>query len=329
MSFKAYKYLAYTLVIFTFIISLGFKVSAQTANDILVNVSPENPAPGESTNINLDSYSLNLDASKITWKVGGKVVLTGFGKKSYTLTAPNAGAETAVTISVTSGTTSVETKVIIKPTVTVMLWQADDSYVPPFYKGKALPTPDSSIKIVAIPEIKTGANFVNPKNMTYSWRKDFTNDQEASGYGRDSFSYIGDYLDSSNFIEVNATTIDQKYSATASATIPTFQPKLIFYKNNANLGTVFEEAIADGYNIKDKEIIFAAPYFIAPKDIRIPRLVWTWSINGEAIPTDILQKNLLPLQVQSGVSGSSTVKLEIENMDKIFQTASKEINFTF
>jgi len=32
----------------------------------------------------------------------------------------------------------------------VLLWQADDSYVPPFYEGKALPSPNSEIKVVAM-----------------------------------------------------------------------------------------------------------------------------------------------------------------------------------
>ncbi len=163
---------------------------------------------------------------------------------------------------------TIDTKVVIRPSVMVILWQADDSYVPPFYRGKALPAPDTSIKIVAMPEIKTGSTYLNPKNMTYSWRKDFTNDEGASGYGKNFFSYVSDYLDPSNYIEVNAVTIDQKYSSTSNVTVGTFQPKLLFYRNDENLGTMFENALMDGYKIINKEIIFAAPYFISPKDIR-------------------------------------------------------------
>jgi hypothetical protein len=37
----------------------------------------------------------------------------------------------------------------------------------------------------------------------------------------------------------------------------------------------------------------------------------------------------MPVQAQSGVSGTSTLKLEIRNQDKIFETASKTINIEF
>ena len=329
MSFKAYKYIVYTFVVFTFIISFGVNTHAQSVSEISINVIPENPAPGESVTINLNSYTMDLNSLKITWLISGKNVLSGIGNKSYTVTAPTAGSETTVTIQVASGETGLETKVVIRPSVMVVLWQADDSYVPPFYKGKALPTPDSTIKIVAMPEVKVGSTYLDPKNMTYSWRKDFTNDPDASGYGKNYFSYVSDYLDASNFIEVNATTVDQKYSSTASTTVGTFQPELVFYRNNENTGTEFEHTITDGHKIINKEILFAAPYFISPKDIRNPRLVWTWSINGTRVFTEGFQKNLLPLQVESGVSGSSKLKLEIENMDKVFQTATKELNLTF
>ncbi len=325
MEIKHFRLISFIFIFVLFGFLIVNTTHAQSASDISTQIIPENPAPGESVTINLSSYSIDLNSNTITWLVNGKNVQSGIGKKSYTLTAGTAGSETTITIRVND----LETKIIIKPSVMVVLWQADDSYVPPFYKGKALPTPDSTVKIVAMPEIKVGSGYLSPKNMTYSWRKDFTNDEQASGYGRNYFSYISDYLDASNYIEVNAISVDGKYSSTSNTTVGTFQPKLLFYKNDENIGTKFENTITDGHTIVDKEILFAAPYFISPQDIRNPRLLWNWSINGGQITNFGLQKNLLPLQVQSGVSGTSTVKLEIENMDKVFQTATKEINVTF
>lgn len=317
--------IAVFLVPLIFLFCIFTHAQAQTGADILVDVIPPNPAPGESVTVNISSYTLDVNSSKTTWVLNGKNVLNGTGQKSYTFTAPAAGLEATLTIRVGD----IETKVVVRPNVMVVLWQADDSYVPPFYKGRALPAPDSSIKIVAMPEVKVGGAYLNPKNITYYWRKDFTNDEQASGYGKNFFAYVSDYLDASNFIEVNAVTTDQKYSSTASINVPTFQPKVLFYKNEDGIGTRFENAVTDGHTIVDKEIIFAAPFFISPKDIRNPRLIWNWSINGGNVTTEILQKNLLPLQVQSGVSGTSTIKLDIENMDKVFQTATKEINVQF
>jgi hypothetical protein len=171
--------------------------------------------------------------------------------------------------------------------------------------------------------------MVDPNNLVYAWKQDYTNRQENSGYGKNSFIYTSDYLENSNNIEVTASTTDQKYSSEASLNIGMTQPKIIFYKNDVNLGTIWEQALADGHKIQGDEVIEAAPYFISPKDIRIPTLTWSWSINDSFVNILGLRKNLMPLKVQTGVSGTSKIKLEINNNDKIFETASKEINVEF
>ena len=309
------------------ILPLG--TEAASSSNILVDVAPENPAPNENVSVVLNSYAYNLDSVLISWSVNGKNILSGIGKKSFSLNAPAAGAETSVVATISLPDGAIDTKIIIRPIVMTLLWQANDSYVPPFYKGKALPTPDSEVKVVAMPEIKIGSQAVSPKNMTYFWKKDYTNNQEGSGYGKNSFIYINDYLDDSNNISVTASTIDQKYSSGANIDIGTTQPKIIFYKNDANLGTLWEQALSNGHRITGNEILEAAPYFISPQDIRIPILTWDWSINDIFINTSSFRKNLIPLSVQLGVSGTSKIKLEINNLYKIFETASGEINVEF
>jgi hypothetical protein len=180
-----------------------------------------------------------------------------------------------------------------------------------------------------MPEIKTLAGYINPKNMAYSWRKDYTNDQEASGYGKNSFIYNSDYLDSYNFIEVNATTTDQKFSSSGAVEINTYEPKIVFYKKDDKVGTIFENALKNNEKITDKLLILAAPYFISPKDIRIPGLIWDWSLNNTPVQTNTVQKNLLPLQTQGGISGNSSVKLEISSINNILQTTIGKINISF
>lgn len=308
---------------------LPLRVKAASSVDILVNVAPENPAPGENVNITLKSYVDNLDIVSISWSVNGKNVSSGIGKKSFSLNAPTAGGETNVvaTVSLQSGVT--DTKIVIRPSVMVLLTQAMDSYVPPFYKGKALPSPDSLVKVVALPEIKSGSNLINPKNLTYVWKKDYTNNQDGSGYGKSTFTFVNDYLENSNNIGVTAGTTDQKFSSTSSINIGMKEPKIIFYKNDTKLGTIWEQALTDGYKIIDDEIIEAAPYFISPKDIRVPILTWDWFLNDQTVNALIYRKNTLPLKAQAGASGTSKIRLEINNVDKIFESIVKEINVNF
>src|SRR6185295_8034931 len=132
----------------------------------------------------------------------------------------------------------------------VLLWQATDSYVPPFYKGKAMPSPDSTVKVVAMPEVKSGSTYINPQNMVYTWQQDYTNSQDGSGYGKNSFVYTTDYLEDSNTISVLASTTDEQHSSQASVNIGMTEPKILFYKNDTNLGTIWENALGNPHRIQ-------------------------------------------------------------------------------
>jgi len=211
----------------------------------------------------------------------------------------------------------------------VLLSQANDSYVPPFYKGKALPTADSEIKVVAMPEIKINSTLVDAKNLTYAWKKDYTNMPGESGYGKNSFVYVNDYLEDSSNISVTVSTVNQDFSVDGNINIGMSIPKINFYKNDNTLGTIWDIALSDPYQIQGPETIVAVPYFISPKEIQNPRLVWNWSINDSIINILGFKKNVIPLQPQSGASGTSKLKLEVENMDKIFQTVSKTMSVEF
>ncbi len=306
------------------------KTNAASPSSILVNVSPQYPAPYENVNIDLNSYANNLDSVSITWYLNDKISSSGIGKKSFSLKAPAGGVETKVVANIALPSGDIETKIIIRPAVMELLWQANDSYVPPFYKGKALPSLESEIKVVAMPEIKDSKNkLVNSKNMTYSWQKDYTNDVGGSGYGKNFFLYTGDYLDESNTISVTASTVDQNYSSQNEITINETSPKIDFYKNDKILGTIWDKTIEDNYQITKSETIQAVPYFMSPKELDHPLLKWSWFINDNIINMPIFHKNFIPLKIDGSTHGTSKVRLELRESDKIFEKAEKEINVQF
>lgn len=313
----------------SFFLTGGIVFAQQESTSILVNVIPANPNPGEDVNVYISSYSDNLDIATMTWFVNGKSVLTGVGEKSLMLKAPSVGQETKIVVKIKSQTEESQVSTTIKPSYMVLLWEAVDSYVPPFYKGKALPTPDSFVKVVALPEITSGGVKIDPKNISYTWQKDFNNVLTDSGYGKNSFTFKNDYLENSNNIGVTAYLTDQQYSSAGRIDINMYQPFIDLYRKDLKLGTDWNNALSDSHFIKGSDIIVASPYFISPKDIRRPDLVFDWSINNTTVDNAGVNKNMLPLQTEEGVSGYANVRLEINNLNKIFQTAEKEINISF
>ena len=325
-----FKLLAITLLVVSIIFIPSSGIIAQTPSDISVSVIPPNPAPFEDVTINLSSYAFNLDSVLITWSLNGKNVSSGIGKKSLFTTVASAGSTTLVLVKIALPSGAIEKTINLRPGVMVMLWQANDSYVPPFYRGKALPTPESEVKVVVIPEIKnSGGGGGDPKKITYSWEKNYTNNKEESGYGQKFFIFMNDYLEDSNTISVTASTVDGQTSTDGNLTIGTTEPEILFYKSDEELGTMWEEALSDPYRIGEEEIIVAIPYFISPKNILNPRLTLNWSINNSPVNILGFRKNIIPVKATPGVSGISKLRLDIGSKDKIFQNVSKEINIEF
>ena len=331
MQFNKFKFLSLCLIVL--FVALGTiylpKALAVSLSSINVNIAPLNPAPHQNVTITLSSFAVSLDNVTITWLVDGKTILSGIGKKSLSITTKAVNSETRIEARIFLPDGEKSKKIVIRPSVMVLLWQANDSYVPPFYKGKALPTADSEIKVVAMPEIMLNNKIVNHKNMTYSWKLDYNNMQSASGYGKNFFTYINDYLENSSTISVIVNTTNQQYKSESSTRITTINPEISFYKKDTNMGILWEQALSNGYIIQGEEIIIAEPYFISPKNWRKPELLFYWNIGNRSIPTSLFTKNSVPLKATEGVSGTLKLKLEIENTNKIFQTAKKEINIRF
>ena len=170
-----------------------------------------------------------MDIVSISWEVNGKNVLSGVGQKSFTTAVGVSGSETSITARIYLPDGQIDKTVILRPSGTTLLWQANDSYVPPFYRGKALPSPGSEIKVVAMPEIKVGGRTADPKAMTYSWKKDFSNQPTESGYGKNYYIYTHDFLDNINNVSVETITVDQKYASGASTSVSTVAPEILFY----------------------------------------------------------------------------------------------------
>ena len=319
-----------TLLLSAIHIALPISVFAVSESAIELTATPQSPTPGENVTIIASSYASNLNTVNITWFVNGKKISGGIGQKSVSFTASVGGADTTVkaTISLPSGAT--DRQITIRPSTMVLLYEAVDAYVPPFYRGKALPSIGSDIKIVALPEIKSGAGFLSPKNMVYEWTRNYTNDAGAGGYGKNSFIYTNDYLEDSEVIGVTASTTDGQYSLQGSTSVAPNEPHISFYEYDKDKGTLWEKALQDGHVITGNEVILAEPYFITPKQIQTPRLVFSWSINDNAINAiGRYRQNMFPVRAESEVSGTSKLKLEIENKDDFLETVQKEISLQF
>jgi hypothetical protein len=139
--------------------SLPAQAGAQAVNmpyalssELNVEIIPTYPRPNEMVFVNLALYTDDLNSADISWYQDGKNVLSGKGEVKYSFKAGSVGTETKIEIRIKllSGASFSKT-FTLNPASVDLVWEAN-SYVPPFYKGKALHPRQGSLKLVAMPE---------------------------------------------------------------------------------------------------------------------------------------------------------------------------------
>ena len=322
---KRVSTLSFFLIWFLFFVTLftfAPSTSAQTAeSDVTVDISPSIPAPNQNVTITLTSFSLDLNKSTISWKLNGAIKNSSIGAKTFSFTAGNIGTQTTIDIAIiVNSSTRIDKKIIIEPSEVDLLWEAKDSYVPPFYKGKALPASEALIKVTAVPN--GGSKNIDSKSLVYSWKRNFVSVPDESGYGKSTLSFRTSYLNQNERISLEASGVSQKYGASGDLSVTTSTPKIIFYEDSPLLGIGYNKALNNGYRLSESEAtIIAEPYFFSPKNPASNDLTYTWSLNDNKITTPV-QKNELVVR-GGGQSGRAKVELSIESVPKLFQLAKQ------
>lgn len=330
---KIYLY-SILILLFSFIFVFTFSpfnVDAQLQNtDITLSISPEYPVLNENITAQLSSYVIDLNKANILWSVNNQEIGKGIGKKNILFILDNINTENTLTVNIETTNGQNITKNIIIPSGDIdMLWEAQDSYVPPFYKGKVLVAKEGTFKVVAIPNIINNGNRISSNNLSYAWTKNGNKQINASGWGKSSFIFSGDYLDLRNKVEVTVSDILGKTKLKGKIDLQPSEPKILFYKKDPILGLQNQNALENEFIINPEgETIIAIPYFFSPKDLNSSNLMWEWQVGGEKISTPI-PKNEIKVKGEEGKSGRTKIKIVVSNIKTLFQEANKEINVSF
>ncbi len=301
-----------------FLIIPFFTFAQNIATSFNLNVSPANPAPGESVSVSVSSSQFNIDLANISWSLDGKVVSSGIGEKTFSLKAPVGGKTSVVLVTVTpSKGQSIEKSVNISSGDLDLIWESVDGYTPPFYRGKTLPIKQSVIKIVAIPDVRSSSGS-NAKinDFVYSWRKDGSNMAGQSGLAKNSFQFANQILDQNNRIDVSATNGTK--TVENSMIITPFTPEIVFYKFDQDKGmSALEKAFTDTVNVSNQPryTIAAEPYFLKKNFLKDKNVTFTWKLNNQEAKAGV--KNNLGIVTSN--KGMISLQLNYDEGDKLFR----------
>ncbi len=323
------KYLI--LVLMLAVALLGSFAFAQIrSTDIVLSISPLNPNPNQDVSATISSHSTDLDKANISWLINNQETSKGIGKKSFSFRMGSLGTPTVLSVSIeTLEGQTVSKNITITPADVDMLWEAYDTYAPPFYKGRILAPSQGQYKVVAMPNIINQNGKVDVTNLSYDWKKDDDNQIDSSGWGKNYFIFQNSYLDKNNVVEVAVSDISGGTNASGKINLQPIDPKILFYENDPTLGTKWETSLSDGFSIDSNgKTIVAEPYFFSPKNINSGDLDFGWSLNGNKIDAPN-PKNILSVKPEAGQSGDATISLDINNINTLFQEMAKQITVSF
>lgn len=306
---------------------MGGSASYALPNELGVEIVPSYPKPNETVYINLTLYTDDLNSANIAWYNNGKVVLSGKGETRYSFKTGNTGEETKIEIKINllSGVSFSKT-FTLNPAGVDVVWEAI-SYVPPFYKGKALHPMQGSLKLVAMPEFVKNGKRILPQNLIYKWSNGINVYQNQSGYGKNVVIVDGSILGKSESIEVLVTDPVNNLVAQGFVDISPSNPEIVFYENNPYYGHIFDEALTGTFNLSAGEVqVLAAPFYFTKENAG--GLKYEWMLNGQTVP-DLTDSMTAIFRKPEGESGQSAISLRVANTNRILQQADNSLTMIF
>lgn len=207
-----------------------------------------------------------------------------------------------------------------------LLWVAN-TYTPPFYKGKALPGSNSTVKIVAMPNVfNSNGVKIKSSSLVYEWRFADRFFQQNSGLAKDTFLMEGPRTNSSKFMRVEVSSFAEESKVAGTVSITTKAPEIIFYENHPLLGIRSDKALSEEFNLEETEVVIRGePFFFSVDDI----IDYQWFINNRKVEVDSNKWNDITLRQGEGVSGSSRIGFSLSSIGRVLQFADDSFVINF
>jgi hypothetical protein len=321
-----------SLILLSLILLAPFIIQAQSLDSqggadsvilagITITITPSTPGPNQRATARLESSTINLDSSNITWSVNGKVIQSGRGLKSINFNTGDIGSESRVSASIDTGGGIFNQISIIEIGSIDLMWQGI-VYTPPFYKGRALWSNQSGVRLLAVPHVSG-----NPNNVVYRWSVDGKVLGNSSGVGKNTMTTVDSILGLSKIVKVEALGGDGLVLAVSSVKLTPIRPRILIYEDNPLYGLLLNREASSNLALNAKEISFEAmPLFFSSPIRNSTSFSYSWNINGKSTSE---AGSGITFRTPEGVSGQSEVGVSIDNIDRIMQSARKSFTVQF
>lgn len=290
------------------------------ADPLTASVSPQYPRPYQTVTIAPTSTLIDLSASTVVVSANGTVISRGSGAQRANVTLGGPGTRTTVRVSVTDPGGSVYTEDIsIRPADAALIVEPATTDHP-FYEGGSLVASEGSVRIIAVPDIRTApGSRVSPASLVYTWKLGDQVLQSQSGIGKSVLQAVAPPRYRDARLTLTVATADNAIVAQTSTSIASSEPVVRIYERDPLLGALFNRAINGTFVMTEDEQAFrAVPYFFASA----PAIAW--SVNNAPSGAD----KDITLRASGGGGGTANVSVKA-NQPANFQSAAAALKVEF
>ncbi len=324
-----------SLLSISFLLVLNLPVYAQLelpnmASSIFITTIPEHPGPGETVRVYAQSVFYDLLKANNVWEVNGKVVAQGIGVTEGTFVVGALGSRNTVVFEAQSDTSTASARLTIIPTEVDLLYEAS-SYVPPFYRGRALPSEGTLVRLTALPRFQSsGGNFIPASSLLYTWKRNGSTVAAVSGRGKSSAVFPSPVLFGTDVIAVDVTTADGTMTGSALINIPSTKPLLLLYEDHPLFGVTYHKALGPATFVPESEATFVAvPFYTNAVSSNDNSFDYNWTVNGQRIPADTVRKGSITISSAGQKTGVAHVQLDLTQPQNPFFSARGEWSISF
>jgi hypothetical protein len=318
---------------FFFVLALPAHAQFNTftyGTNLSIGLSPQYPGPGDSVHLTALGNGFDIASSAIVWHADGKIIAQGVGTVSADVVAGALGSATDIEVDVAAPDGSVwSAQATIAPTELDLL-VSSDSYTPPFYRGRALPSAGTNLIAQALTRFeRPDGTLVPDSDITYTWKRDGEVLGTLSGPGKSSAVIPVMHLFTNDVIAVDAVSSDGLLSGEASAIMPSVEPVLDLYEDHPLYGVLYNNALRTPASVSESEMAFAAvPYFAQTGNPNDTDLSYTWRVNDTPVSSSATSPSELTINADNS-NGQALIDLEVTRATNFYMDARGLWNVVF
>lgn len=312
-----------TALCYTLPTPAGAQTPSFVATSIYLESAPQYPEPNSTVLVSLNDYSVNTLGATINWFVNGVEQVVAKNERSIKVPTHELGTEEVVKVVLSrTNTPSLSATLSLTPVVIDIILEAD-TYIPSFYKGRALPSQESSVRAIALVHDTDGGL---KEEYTYKWSAGSTVLLGGPVRGKYTLDYIMPRYDD-NELTVEVFNAKGVSVGKKSILVSPVETQLHFYEYSSLRG-LSERTTANPLPlISEETTLYGEPYFMNTS-MEESGATFTWKLNGEPVPADASLPNAITLS-HSGDMGESLVSLSIITKSRIPQYVMETLKLIF